>query len=128
MTIARFLAPLRRYTTASENMFHKRADVYLNNLVEYFEEIGDELNPPQYDVSYSSGVLTLYLDKGTYVLNKQPPNQQIWLSSPVSGPKRYEFKELMNAWVNVKDGTKIKALLDDELSEILKCKIEIPAE
>ena len=31
-----------------------------------------------------SGVLTLKLgDKGTYVINKQPPNKQIWLSSPV---------------------------------------------
>lgn len=31
-----------------------------------------------------SGVLTLKLgDKGTYVINKQPPNKQIWLSSPI---------------------------------------------
>jgi hypothetical protein len=30
-----------------------------------------------------SGVLTLILgDNGTYVINKQPPNKQIWLSSP----------------------------------------------
>lgn len=28
---------------------------------------------------------------GTYVLNKQPANKQIWLSSPVSGPKRYDY-------------------------------------
>lgn len=32
-----------------------------------------------------AGVLTLKLgDKGTYVINKQPPNKQIWLSSPIS--------------------------------------------
>lgn len=31
-----------------------------------------------------SGVLTVRLgDRGTYVLNKQPPNKQIWLSSPI---------------------------------------------
>jgi frataxin len=31
-----------------------------------------------------SGVLTLNLGThGTYVINKQPPNKQIWLSSPV---------------------------------------------
>ena len=31
-----------------------------------------------------SGVLTLTLgDNGTYVINKQPPNKQIWLSSPL---------------------------------------------
>jgi frataxin len=31
-----------------------------------------------------SGVITLDLGQhGTYVINKQPPNKQIWLSSPV---------------------------------------------
>ena len=25
---------------------------------------------------------------GTYVINRQTPNKQIWLSSPKSGPKR----------------------------------------
>ncbi|KAL8636792.1 MAG: hypothetical protein Q9228_005856 [Teloschistes exilis] len=39
-----------------------------------------------------SGVLTLAFPPiGTYVLNKQPPNKQIWLSSPKSGPKRYDY-------------------------------------
>ena len=35
------------------------------------------------------GVLTLNLGShGTYVINKQAPNKQIWVSSPVSGPVR----------------------------------------
>uniref|UniRef100_A0A914RUA2 Frataxin n=1 Tax=Parascaris equorum TaxID=6256 RepID=A0A914RUA2_PAREQ len=36
------------------------------------------------------GVITAKVgrDKGTYVINKQTPNRQIWLSSPISGPKR----------------------------------------
>lgn len=39
-----------------------------------------------------SGVLSLTFPPiGTYVLNKQPPNKQIWLSSPKSGPKRYDY-------------------------------------
>jgi hypothetical protein len=34
--------------------------------------------------SPKSGVLTLDLGQhGTYVINKQPPNKQIWLSSPL---------------------------------------------
>jgi frataxin-like iron-binding protein CyaY len=43
------------------------------------------------DVTLASGVLTLLLPHpfGTYVINKQSPNQQIWLSSPQSGPIRY---------------------------------------
>ena len=37
----------------------------------------------------SQGVLTLNLGShGTYVINKQAPNKQIWMSSPLSGPVR----------------------------------------
>ncbi|KAF7284339.1 hypothetical protein GWI33_022321 [Rhynchophorus ferrugineus] len=44
------------------------------------------------DVSYGAGVLTIDLGKfGTYVINKQSPNKQIWLSSPTSGPKRLDY-------------------------------------
>ncbi|EGT54939.1 hypothetical protein CAEBREN_28735, partial [Caenorhabditis brenneri] len=41
------------------------------------------------------GVLTVNVSKtvGTYVINKQSPNKQIWLSSPMSGPKRYDLEE-----------------------------------
>jgi frataxin len=39
-----------------------------------------------------AGVLNItYPPNGTYVLNKQPPNKQIWLSSPISGPKRFDW-------------------------------------
>jgi frataxin len=65
------------------NSYHKLADFYLDNLVEYLEEVGDDTTG-EFDVLYSSGVLTLKLEKGTFVINKQPPNKQIWLSSPLS--------------------------------------------
>ena len=29
--------------------------------------------------------------KGTWVINKQPPNRQVWLSSPISGPRRFDW-------------------------------------
>lgn len=36
------------------------------------------------DVEYSQGVLTINLGQlGTFVINKQTPNRQIWLSSPL---------------------------------------------
>ena len=44
------------------------------------------------EVVFASGVLTMCLPPhGTWVLNKQTPNQQIWWSSPISGPRRYEY-------------------------------------
>jgi frataxin len=52
------------------------------------------------EVSLSSGVLTITLPPhGTWVINKQTPNQQIWWSSPVSGPRRYEYDTDHQTWV-----------------------------
>lgn len=60
---------------------------------------------------------------GTYVLNKQPPNKQIWLSSPISGPKRYDWvvdgkdkKSAIRQWVYLRDGSNLTDLLNEELS------------
>jgi frataxin-like iron-binding protein CyaY len=79
------LQQLRKLTTGPEfNVYHQRADRYFDHLVEYLEMLGDDLESNDYDVMYSTGVLTLKTDKGTYVMNKQPPNRQIWLSSPIS--------------------------------------------
>lgn len=79
------------------------------------------------DQVYQSGVLTLkFPPAGTYVINKQPPNKQIWLSSPISGPKRYDYavwsegqdsKEGTGncSWVYLRDGTTLSNLLETEL-------------
>jgi len=62
----------------------------------------------------------------TYVLNKQPPNKQIWLSSPVSGPKRFDWVvsgESMHEkegggvgdWIYLRDGTSLTEVIRKEL-------------
>ena len=48
------------------------------------------------DVTLASGVLTASIPgHGTFVINKQTPNRQIWLSSPFSGPARFDFVSLL---------------------------------
>lgn len=70
------------------------------------------------------GVLTLALgDKGTYVLNKQAPNKQIWSSSPVSGPVRYDWTR--GQWVYLRDGHEMKARLSAELSELCGKQVQL---
>lgn len=54
----------------------------------------------------------------TYVINKQTPNKQIWLSSPSSGPKRYDF--INDTWIYKHNGMSIFQLLNDEIPKILK--------
>jgi len=92
----------------------------MDYLIEQLEELLDDIADPTYEVEYSSGVLTLNLgDKGIYVINKQPPNKQIWLSSPLSGPKRYDYREKEDGWYYNRDGISIGTLLNKELSEAL---------
>ena len=77
--------------------------------------------PPQ------AGVLNItFPPNGTYVLNKQPPNKQIWLSSPITGPKRFDWlvsgeglheKEGsgVGEWVYLRDGTTLSEIMRKEL-------------
>lgn len=85
----------------------------LESLAEKFDEIIEELSDvPEADLALSDGVLTVHLGRkhGTYVINKQTPNRQIWLSSPVSGPKRYDF--VGNKWIYKHDGVSLCHLLE----------------
>ncbi|KAB7498198.1 Frataxin, mitochondrial [Armadillidium nasatum] len=76
------------------------------------------------NITFQSGVLTLKLGKhGTYVINKQSPNKQIWLSSPLSGPKRYDFIE--NDWIYKHDKSFLLDLLSQELSTIFNKNINL---
>jgi frataxin len=114
-------------TDVSTTEFHERADEYLNELVERLEE-AQEKNP-DIEVEYSAGVLRVdFISKQlSYVLNKQPPNKQIWLSSPISGPKRFDWvvlQEGQNAkegggqgdWVYLRDGTSLSDIIRKELA------------
>ncbi|UYV67818.1 FXN, partial [Cordylochernes scorpioides] len=55
----------------------------LSEHVEYLLESQSQIE--EWDVTLSDGVLTVKLNEehGTYVINKQTPNRQIWLSSPI---------------------------------------------
>ncbi|KAL8708533.1 MAG: hypothetical protein Q9220_006586 [cf. Caloplaca sp. 1 TL-2023] len=109
--------------------YHRLADKYIDHLVSKLESLQEERE--DVDCEYSAGVLTLsFPPQGTYVLNKQPPNKQIWLSSPVSGPKRYDYvvvstpegisgeaeKEKEGGeWMYLRDGSTLGGLLREEL-------------
>lgn len=75
----------------SEIEFDRHSENTLHALTDFFDSLPDLVKTDKdFDVSYSMGVLTVQIGPpvGTYVINKQTPNRQIWLSSPISGPKR----------------------------------------
>lgn len=62
---------------------------------------------------------------GSYVINRQSPNQQIWLSSPTSGPKRYDFiADGSGYWLYKHDGMSMHELLQKEIELIVKSKVD----
>lgn len=79
-------------------------------------------------------MLTLGLGPhGTYVINKQPPNQQIWMSSPFSGPARFSYApEEAGAdakagagarWFYSRDGVTLGGVLDQEIRSVLVAEV-----
>jgi frataxin-like iron-binding protein CyaY len=67
-------------------------------------------------IPHQSGVITFVTATGTYVFNKQPPNKQIWLSSPVSGPFQYAFDRETKEWVDIRgSGDTLKGLVSREI-------------
>ncbi|KAI2643548.1 mitochondrial chaperone Frataxin [Xylaria nigripes] len=108
----------------TQEQYHEVADDCIDDLLAQYEKMQDSRT--DIDVEYSAGVMTLKIDDlGTYVINKQPPNKQIWLSSPVSGPKRYDWVVTSEgqgqkqdtasaAWIYLRDGTSLGELLSEE--------------
>ena len=110
----------------TEGEFHKIADATLFELFDKVAVLEDSANA---DTSLSQGILTIDLSslkKGIWVINKQAPNRQIWWSSPISGPRRYEhdhshshnIKSLGECWKCSKNNS--SALMSDLRSEMLK--------
>ena len=92
------------------------ADEALDNILEKADELSDARDDVECELS--SGVLTLKIaGTGTWGLNKQVPNRQLWLSSPVSGPCRYEYDG--EKWTHTRDGSSLAELLERELGLIM---------
>ncbi|KAI8995319.1 hypothetical protein BD414DRAFT_479199 [Trametes punicea] len=118
--------PQVKHSDLPMHLYHQYADATMDTMLESLENLLDEVGDSNYEVEYSSGVLTLKLgSKGTYVINKQPPNKQIWLSSPFSGPKRYDYVEEKDDWVYSRDGRSLNDLLNQELSDALGRNVDL---
>lgn len=73
----------------SVNDFHHHSDRTLESIHDMLTDDTDGIygnNGDDMDVSSSQGVLNIHVpSKGTWVINKQTPNRQLWWSSPISG-------------------------------------------
>ena len=121
----------------NESEYHIVADETLEDIQDAVEmtvedhDIGSD-GDEQPEVVYASGVLTMaFPPHGTWVLNKQTPNRQIWWSSPISGPRRYEYDPDTSEWVYTRsssdggsDETLSKAMAE-EFQEIYGIELDL---
>ncbi|XP_042007653.1 frataxin, mitochondrial-like [Salvia splendens] len=110
----------------TEEEYHKLANSTIHDLLEKLEEYGDSVDIDGFDVDYGNEVLTLKLgDLGTYVINKQTPNRQIWMSSPVSGPSRFDWDQKDKAWIYKRTKQNLFKVLETELEKLCKNPISL---
>jgi frataxin len=124
---SRYILQARSSTSSAEsagvdlNVYHEESDKKLEELSDQLEEALEDRFDKGADVSLNNGVLTVVIDdQNTYVINKQTPNRQLWLSSPVSGPRRFDF--VSGKWLDKGDKIELSSLLNDELAKLLKKK------
>ncbi|XP_022633357.1 uncharacterized protein LOC106753999 isoform X2 [Vigna radiata var. radiata] len=96
-----------------ESEFHRLADSTIHSVQEKLEDYGDLVEVDGFDIDYGNDVLTVKLgDLGTYVLNKQTPNRQLWLSSPLSGPSRFDWDRDTKAWIYRRNKANLYKILE----------------
>ena len=100
----------------SEREYHPVADSTLETIQDALDEFCEQSSSSS-EVVLASGVLTFtFPPHGTWVINKQTPNRQLWWSSPLSGPKRFEYDN--GLWYATKDGLNLGSSLTEELHHV----------
>ncbi|GMI21303.1 hypothetical protein TeGR_g12586 [Tetraparma gracilis] len=116
--------PVCHFSAFSEGAFHAVASAFLESVQDACDVLDDAHPEAGVDSSYASGVLNIRLgERGTWVINKQAPNRQIWYSSPISGPARFGFEG--GRWVHTREGVEIGELFGREVREATGLDIEL---
>eukprot|EP01041_Mallomonas_annulata_P005963 gene5963-12034_t len=109
------LLRINRLCSLTKAEFHILADQLINDIQDRLSVIEEQLE--ECDVNSGAGVLNINLGpSGHWVINKQSPNSQIWWSSPVSGPLRFEYKD--GAWRSTRDSSLLIDRLRSEFKEL----------
>jgi iron donor protein CyaY len=85
---------------------------YLNHVLErietaYWQAVDCELN---------TGVLNIQTDQGIFIINRNIPRQELWLSSPFSGGSHFKYVD--GQWLNTRTNEDFESVLFKELDQI----------
>ncbi|MEI7669577.1 MAG: iron donor protein CyaY [Pseudomonadota bacterium] len=105
----------------SETTYTSLVDATLNMLYGMLESLDEN---DILEIEQMSGMLTIEFPSGKqFVLNRQLPTRQIWLSSPLSGGLRFDYNESEKAWL-LNDGRRLDTQLKAEISILLEAEEE----
>lgn len=96
--------------------YHKISDSAFETMLDELDSFFEENKIMEAEIDEEAGVMEINCSEGTYIINKQPPTKQIWLSSPISGPKRFDLHQ--GQWICLRDNIKLSQLLQDEMNQM----------
>lgn len=111
----------------SSDLYDKKANLFLEDLTDQLESLSEDDPSFISSVDAAQGVVEFDLENvGTYVINKQPPNKQIWLSSPISGPFRFDYDSIRDNWISLRDNNlDLLSHLNKEIKETSNDKYKL---
>ncbi|MFT5162842.1 MAG: CyaY protein [Alteromonadaceae bacterium] len=94
----------------TDNDYHQRVDAMFLHL----EQAIDEVEQADLDYESSGGILTIeFVNKTKLILNKQTPNQQIWLATKYDG---HHFDLIDEQWIDNRTGIEFWQLVSQAAS------------
>ena len=105
----------------NDKQYHQRVDAILLHLEEFIDTI------EQADLDYESagGILTIeFADHSKIIVNKQPPNLQIWVATKFDG---HHFDFIDDQWIDNRTGKEFWLLMSESASRQANVAIEFTA-
>lgn len=92
--------------------------VYNEMIDRGFNYILDKMEPLSDNITEQEGSLSVNIkDLGEYLFNRQPVSYQLWGSSPITGPSRFNLQG--DKWIQEKKNISLQEFLDLEIKNIL---------
>lgn len=97
-------------------------NTYIHLITEYLDQLLEKIESSYWqvlDCELNEGVLYIRTEKlGNFIINRNIPRQELWLSSPFSGGSH--FKYVAGEWVNTRTQESFEPLLFKELDQLVQ--------
>lgn len=93
---------------------------YIHLVSDYLDELMEKVETQYWEVvecDLNTGVLSMKTrDNKEFIINRNIPKQELWLSSPFSGGAHFEYQN--NVWKNTRTGDLFEPLIFSELDQL----------